>query len=134
MDLILHKQFLDKIIEHSKQGYPNEVCGMLSGTEDGAVKKIYKMSNINETPDSYLMATEEQFKVLKEIDKEDMLLLAIYHSHPYGQAYPSQTDCELAFYPDAMYVIISLIDSENPVVRSFSIVENNITEEKIIYV
>ena len=45
-------------------------------------------------------------------------LFAIYHSHPAAPPIPSQTDRELAAYPDALYLIISL-EQEPPIVRGY---------------
>ena len=58
-------------------------------------------------------------------------MVAIYHSHVASQAYPSNHDVELAFYPDVSYVILSLKDKENPSVRSFKIKEGKIEEEEV---
>jgi proteasome lid subunit RPN8/RPN11 len=54
-------------------------------------------------------------------------LLAIYHSHTHTAAFPSPTDVKLAFYPESLYVIVSL-KNEEPVIRAFNIVEGQITE------
>jgi proteasome lid subunit RPN8/RPN11 len=69
--------------------------------------------------------------VLREIDDNEWDLLAIYHSHPHTQAYPSSTDVALAFYPDSLYVIVSLEEPEKPVVRAFRIVDKQITEVEV---
>jgi hypothetical protein len=38
---------------------------------------------------------------------------------------------ELAFYPEASYIIISIKDKDNPTVRSFRIIQGKISEEKV---
>jgi proteasome lid subunit RPN8/RPN11 len=58
-------------------------------------------------------------------------MIGIYHSHTKTVAYPSKKDCELAFYPEVNYVIISLENFDNPTFRVFKIKENKIEEEKI---
>ncbi len=86
------------------------------------VKKIYKMKNISEVPEScYFMSPEEQFKVFKEIRGENLELVAIYHSHTNSPAYPSKRDVELAFYPEVVYLIISMINFNEPEIRGFKI-------------
>lgn len=54
-------------------------------------------------------------------------MLAIYHSHPDSEAFPSAKDVQLAFYPDSLYIIVSLVKKE-PVVKAFSIKEGDIKE------
>ena len=44
---------------------------------------------------------------------------AIYHSHTRSAAYPSRTDVELAFFPDTLYLIVSLADRDAPEIRAF---------------
>jgi hypothetical protein len=37
----------------------------------------------------------------------------------------------LAFYPDTRYILVSLTDREDPVIRSFFIREGEISEEEL---
>ena len=66
-----------------------------------------------------------------ELDELGWDLWAIYHSHTHSEAYPSETDQRLAFYPDARYLLLSLQDREEPVIRSFWIREGVVTEEEL---
>ena len=50
---------------------------------------------------------------------------------PRSAAYPSQTDVNLAAYPDAVYVIVSLQDAENPELRGFWIRDGEIEEAEL---
>ena len=52
------------------------------------------------------------------------------HSHTHTDAYPSPTDVAQAPDPGWHYVIVSLRDPE-PVVRSYRIVDGNITEMRL---
>jgi len=129
------EQFLD-IVAHVKQEYPKEACGILAGkrttNHELRITKIYKMANISDNPETcYFMKPEEQLKVFKEIRQSGIEMLGIYHSHSSSLAYPSQRDCEMAFYPETDYVIISLKDYNNPEIRAFKIIEGKIKEEKI---
>ncbi|MBI3990541.1 MAG: M67 family metallopeptidase [Candidatus Omnitrophica bacterium] len=117
------------MIAHAKNEYPNEACGILAG-KTGNVEKAYKMANADKSPESYLMDPKEQFSVMKDMRKNDWELLGIYHSHVASPARPSATDIEMAFYPDAAYLIISLSDMDKPVIRSFSIKEGKFEEIK----
>jgi len=97
------------------------------------ISKVYKMVNISDSPETcYFMKPEEQLKVFKEMRNLDIEMLGIYHSHSKSLAYPSQRDCEMAFYPEVSYVIISLRNFNNPDIRAFKIIEGKIEEEKIV--
>ena len=129
--LKIKNEQLVEIIRHAKESDPDEACGILAGKKE-KVEKVYKMTNTSDKPEMcYFMDTKEQFKILKEIRNLGLEMAAIYHSHAHSEAYPSKRDIELAYYPAASYVIISLEDKGKPVARSFKIVEGKITEEEI---
>jgi len=127
MNLILKKSDLQAVFEHCDREYPNEACGILSGKE-GRVEKIYRMTNAERSPSFYVMDPQEQFRVMKEMRQAGQELVGIYHSHTGGRAYPSATDVDLAYYPEAVYLIISLLDKKNPMARGFRIRERKISE------
>ena len=54
--------------------------------------------------------------------------MGIFHSHTFTEAYPSRTDVELAAYPDATYLILSLADPDAPVLRGFHIRDHQVSE------
>jgi len=121
------------MIAHCKEAAPNEACGILAGKGSaigGEVLKIYKMTNIEKSPVSYFMDSQEQFKVMKDIRENNLSMLAIFHSHPSSQAFPSEKDKSLAFYDDCVYIIVSLADKE-PVAMGFSMRESVIKEVQI---
>ena len=70
-------------------------------------------------------------RIMKEIDDKGWSLGAIYHSHTRSPAYPSQTDVNLAFYPEALYLIVSLADPAGPDLKAFRIVEGKIEEAEL---
>ncbi len=120
----------EHILKHCQAEYPNEACGILAG-HNGTVEKIYSTTNAEPSPSFYVMDPQEQFLVLKEMRQSGLELVGIYHSHTGSQAYPSSTDVSLAYYPEAVYLIVTLLDRNNPSARGFTIVEGKITEVKI---
>ncbi len=124
------KTIYDKMLAHAKTEAPNECCGLLAG-KDGAVEMIYAMTNADHSPVRYMIDPKEQFAVFKEMRVKETELVAIYHSHPATAAYPSATDVRLAYYPDAVYIIVSLENPARPVMNAYRIVENKITTEEI---
>jgi proteasome lid subunit RPN8/RPN11 len=113
-------EILDAMVDHCRSVFPNEACGILAGS-DGDILRIYKMTNAEPSPVSYLMDPAEQFRVLKEMRGEGTVMVAIYHSHPVSQPVPSATDINLAYYPDSVYIIVGLLDFDRPDIRAFRI-------------
>lgn len=128
--LVIPSRILEEMVSYCMEGYPNEACGILAG-KDGVVSNIYRMKNIENSPVSYMMDPSEQFKVMREMRSEGLLMLAIFHSHPGASAYPSAKDVNLAFYDDVVYIIISLAENV-PVVKGFLIREGRIEEVNIV--
>ncbi|MFZ3064674.1 MAG: M67 family metallopeptidase [Nitrospirota bacterium] len=125
--LTIPKHFIDDIIIHAEAEAPLECCGILAG-KDETVTHIYKMKNTEDDPDKYFMEPKEQFAVIKDMRLKDIDMLAIYHSHPHSPARPSGVDINLAYYPDAVYIIVSLVDAAKPVIKGFLIRDGNVEE------
>ena len=107
-----------------------ECCGLLAG-RNGTVDQNFPMTNIEQSPLRYLIDPKEQFAAIKAMRAKETELLAIYHSHPHTEAYPSATDVRLAYYSEAVYIIISLQNPARPVMNAYRIVENKITAEEL---
>lgn len=117
----LPKPIYQEIIAHSREGKPEEICGILRG-RNNSVDALFRAQNIAEErvnnytvdPVSLLL----QFKFEENGDQ----MIGIYHSHPVSPAYPSATDAWNASYPDTYYLICSLEDEDEPVLRCFGMV------------
>lgn len=118
-----------QMIEQARAEAPNECCGMI-GSRDGAAVRVYPTANAAASPLRYEIDGAEQIRIYNEIEDAGLELGAIYHSHTRTEPYPSQTDINLAFYPDSLYVIIGLADSE-PDVRAFRIRDGEVTEAEL---
>ena len=125
--LQLAKAFADEIIAHAREEEPDECCGLIAG-KNGSCEKLYRITNSEHSPTRYFMEPQELYHAYRDIEESGWDLLAIYHSHPRSQAYPSATDVELATWPEATYIIVSLSDRERPVMRAFHIVDDRISE------
>lgn len=133
--LTIRKEDLQTILDHCIAGLPNEACGILAGRQ-GTVEKVYCMKNARPSPVSYEMDPQEQFAVLKEIRTGGRELTGIFHSHPASPAIPSGIDVERAYWPGtlfpnhpgAVYVIVSLREGRDPVVKGYTICEGAVSE------
>ena len=126
LDGVLFKE----IVEQALREFPNECCGLIAA-EAGVPVKVFPMTNADASPATYRLDGKEQLKVFDELDERGWDLWSIYHSHTHTEAYPSPTDVRLAGWPEAYYLLVSLMDEAKPVVRAFRIVEGVITEEPI---
>jgi len=126
-ELLIFRGFADQMVTHCRACYPNEACGILAGTGN-RVTRVYPMSNAEPTPVSYFMQPKEQLRVMKELRQEGLAMVAIFHSHPQSPAYPSVKDISLAFYPEALYVIVGLMNREAPAIKAYSIIDGVVKE------
>jgi proteasome lid subunit RPN8/RPN11 len=131
-DLEIPEDLLNRIMDHARQEYPLESCGILAG-RDGKITDFYPVVNTKKSSSCYLMEPEEQLRVFQEIERMGVELSAIYHSHPYTAPFPSQRDVDNAFYPDSLILIISLRDKKAPQIAAFQIGEGRV-EKKVIKV
>ena len=118
------------MIDHARREAPDECCGLMAG-KGNKVLRVYPARNALKSPVRYSLDPKELYQLLQEIEKQGWELLGIYHSHTHTQAYPSVTDIELAFWPDALYFIISLQDPTAPQVRAFHIRGGQVQEEEL---
>jgi len=124
--------FTKEIVEQGLREFPNECCGLIAA-EDGVPVKVFPMTNADASPVTYRLDGKEQLRVFDEMDEQGWELWGIYHSHTHSEAYPSETDIKLAFYPEARYLLLSLQDRAAPVLRSFRITDGEVTEEELTF-
>ena len=115
------QHIVDAIIKQAYNELPNEACGLLTG-ENNSVLKQYALTNTDHSPEHFSFDPKEQFAVLKEARKDNLRIIANYHSHPASPARPSEEDIRLAYDSDITYIIVSLAE-EDPVIKAFSIKE-----------
>ena len=127
LKLDIPNNIFEQMFEQAKAQVPIEACGILAGS-DGKVEKLYEMTNVDNSSDHFMMAPEEQFKVLKDIRSAGLEMLAIYHSHPATPSRPSAEDIRLALTLNVIYVIVSLQDANCPAVKGFLIENGSVTE------
>lgn len=124
------RELYDEIVAHAREEAPNECCGMIA-TRDGQAVKVYRAANTAASPLRYEIDGAEQFKIQMEIDDADLDLGAIYHSHTRTEPYPSQTDINLAFYPESLYLIVGLA-GDGPDVRAYTIRDGQVAEAELL--
>lgn len=99
---------------HGRREEPNEACGYLA-SRDGIVSRHFELTNIDAAPDHYSMDPAQQFATIRQIRDESMQVAGVYHTHPDTPARPSMEDIRLAYDPDLVYIIVSLMAGVEPV-------------------
>ena len=120
--LFLPREIYEEIIAHAREGYPEEVCGIIAGKGNRATQ-LYRAQNIADERE--INYTVDPHTLLKQVEFEERgeQMVAIYHSHPVSAPYPSATDARQAFYPDSVYIICSLQDWGRPTMRGWRLVQ-----------
>ena len=124
--LYLKKEDYEKILAHCKEGLPNEACGLIGGTIEGdkrSIQKVYLLTNIDQSNEHFSMDPKEQLAAVKDMRANGLKLLGNFHSHPESPSRPSEEDKRLAYDSKVNYLILSLMDLENPVFNAFRIDE-----------
>jgi [CysO sulfur-carrier protein]-S-L-cysteine hydrolase len=129
---------VQELIDHARAGYPNEACGLIIGDDvagaGGRALRFDPTPNAAASPFRYEIDPEALYRLTVATDDADEAFWAIVHSHTHTPAVPSPTDVGLAFYPDALYVLVSLAEDEadgatgTPSVRAWRIVEGAVHE------
>ena len=122
---------LQKIIAQAQSELPNECCGLLSGLTNQdftEIIEVHPMNNIDQSPQHFSLDPQEQFDVMYKARDKGFQILGNYHSHPTDPARPSKEDIRLAYDPNALYLIISLLEPTNPVCQAYRIVNGVVTE------
>ncbi|MDQ6873876.1 MAG: M67 family metallopeptidase [Actinomycetota bacterium] len=122
----------DAIVAHARRDHPDEACGVIAGpVGTDRAERLIQMLNAERSPTFYRFEPTEQLRVWREMDDRGEEPVVIYHSHTATPAYPSRTDISYASLPDAHYVLVSTRDAETFELRSYRIVEGQVSEEEV---
>jgi proteasome lid subunit RPN8/RPN11 len=121
------RELFDEMIAHAREEAPNECCGMVAA-DDGVATRVFRATNAAASPLRYELDSADQIRIHNEIWDAGWELGAIYHSHTRSAPYPSQTDINLAHYPEAIYLIVG-VAGEEPEIRGFRILDRKRVEE-----
>jgi proteasome lid subunit RPN8/RPN11 len=120
---------VEALVEHARAEQPNEACGLIVGdrpaAEGGRALRFEPTRNRAASPFRYEIHPDDLLRLTIATDDADEMFWAIVHSHVRSPAYPSPTDVGLAFYPDALYVLVSLAEEE-PALGAYRIVDGAI--------
>jgi proteasome lid subunit RPN8/RPN11 len=128
------RALVDEMVAHAVAQAPEECCGLVA-TEDGVAVRVYPTENIHHSELRYEVGGPELARRLDEIEDAGWALGAIYHSHTRSDPYPSQTDINMALFPDtrepiwpgSIYIIVG-VAQDRPAVRAYRIDSGGVDE------
>ncbi len=130
--LVIRADLVDAMVAHARADHPDEACGIIAGPEGSdRPERFVAMLNAERSPTFYRFDSGEQLRVWRTMDDADEVPVVIYHSHTATEAYPSRTDISYAAEPDAHYVLVSTRDPQSHELRSYRIVDGEVTEEPV---
>ena len=133
--LVIRADLVDAMVAHARADHPDEACGVIAGPENTTrPERHIAMINAERSPTFYRFDSGEQLRVWRGMDEAEEVPVVIYHSHTATEAYPSRTDVSLAAEPDAHYVLISTRDPDRHELRSYRIIDGEVTEEPVTVV
>ena len=133
----LSKSDFEKILAHAESELPNEACGLIGGViEDGVkiIKKVYLLTNIDHSNEHFSLDPKEQLAAVKDMRAQGISPLGNWHSHPESPSRPSEEDKRLAYDSKASYMILSLMNRDEPVLNSFKINGSDAEKEELVKV
>jgi proteasome lid subunit RPN8/RPN11 len=121
------RSMLDQIVAQAREEAPNECCGIV-GTRNGEAVALYRLRNAAASPLRYEIDPHEQLRTFEALDDAGLEAGILYHSHTRSAPVPSQTDINLAFYPDAIYMIVGVEDPERDELGTWHIRDGEYSE------
>jgi proteasome lid subunit RPN8/RPN11 len=116
------RRFIEEMVAHARTELPNECVGLLAGRfvveatpgeqRIGRVERRYALVNAAASPKLFLSDDRSMFAAHKDMHREGLEVLAVYHSHPTSKPEPSRTDLEQNYWPGIVSFIISLQEAE----------------------
>jgi len=113
--LLLPARLWDRVVAQARAEAPQECCGLLAGTRQGAVllaKEAFPLVNQLGSPTRFVSEPGSLFRALKQARAQGLEVVAIYHSHPDSPPVPSRTDLEWRWAPGVADLIVGLSDAE----------------------
>ena len=113
--IILSKLQKKILLDHTNKEEPNESCAILYGNkieEENTVKEIWLTKNSNPSPIEFTLSAEQTWEMDQKRKELNLEIIGIFHSHPKGDAYPSNTDKKFMQNNPYVWIIYSGINKK----------------------
>tara|TARA_B110000444_G_scaffold185977_1_gene175105 strand:+ start:97 stop:501 length:405 start_codon:yes stop_codon:yes gene_type:complete len=111
--IILSKLQKKILLDHTCKEEPNEACAILYGNkieEENTVKEIWLTKNDTPSPIEFTLSAEQTWEMDQKRKELNLEIIGIFHSHPKGEAYPSNTDKKFMENNPYVWIIYSGIN------------------------
>ncbi len=130
--LTITQEVIDAIVAHARRDHPDEACGIVAGPAGSdRPERFVPMLNAARSPTFYEFDSADLLRLYRDLDARDEEPVVVYHSHTATEAYPSRTDVTYASEPGAHYLLVSTREPDRDEVRSFRIVDGQVSEEEV---
>ena len=135
MRVTMKQSEYERILQHSRDQYPEEACGLIAGIdrEDGVreIRAVYLLTNTDHSGGHFSIDPIEQLAAVRAMRASGLKPLGNWHSHPETPSRSSEEDIRFAVDKNASYLILSLQDPEAPVLNSFHVEQGISTAEEL---
>lgn len=131
MSVTITETTYQSILAQARKDAPVESCGYLLGPDKETATENYPMTNIDHSEEHFSFDPKEQFAAVKYARKNGLKIVGNWHSHPASPSRPSEEDKRLAYDPNILYFILSLV-AEQPVLNAFRIVDGEVKEKYLL--
>ena len=107
----------DLILKQCLKNLPKEAGGFVGG-HDQFIQAVFPLFNqhlFNQT-DTFSFTSEDVIRAHEFFKKHDLKYMGMYHTHPTGEAYPSDADIKSG---QTCHVIISYQNPKNPIMAAY---------------
>ena len=137
MTLVLDPRQREAMRRHGETDYPREACGLIGGlVEDGrrVAVQVVPMRNPGDLPrNRYRIDPDAFLRAERQLDRDGLEIVGVYHSHPDAPARPSTYDRDCA-WPSLSYVIVAVAAGKAQELHSWTLAADraSFTEEDLI--
>ena len=128
--IVLTNLQMSKIVSHAERAYPNESCGLLVGERRAGhvfIREVHGSANMAITPENqFEIDPQLRFDLERRTRQEELDLVGVYHSHPDGEASPSQTDIQRAWESSLVWLITAVKNGSAVITTAHLVLESEV--------
>ena len=124
--VVLRPSLLHELHQHARHSYPEECCGLITGTSDDLYRTVYRCHNDmtlrhhddpvqfpRDAHRAYYMREVDCLRAQQDAEARGEHVTAVYHSHADADAYFSEMDQEFADgvlfpFPEAAQIVLAV--------------------------